>query len=258
MLLAGTPEFYIFTLVLMRMSGFVFLNPIWGRRNIPALFKTGLTLLLAVTVYPSAGTAQAGTDSALLYGVVLLKEFAVGYVLALVMQIFEMAVTYAGSVIDYQMGLSMSTIYDAQNGTQVALTGNILQIYFLLLFFAVDGHLALMKIIMTSQEVVPYGAVAIGTEAAEAILRIFIECVVLAVKLAFPIIAFEFLVEVGTGLLMRIIPQINLFVISIQLRVIIGVVMMVFLLSPMGDYIGNIITEMMKALQALLRTVGQT
>ena len=59
MLLAGTPEFYIFTLVLMRMSGFVFLNPIWGRKNIPALFKTGLTLLLAVTVYPSAGTAQA-------------------------------------------------------------------------------------------------------------------------------------------------------------------------------------------------------
>lgn len=256
MLLAGTPEFYVFTLVLMRMSGFVFLNPIFGRKNIPALFKTGLSILLAITVYPSAGAAGSAAPSALLYGIILLKEFAVGYVLALAMQIFEMAVTYAGTIIDYQMGLSMATIYDAQNGTQVALTGNILQIYFLLLFFAVDGHLAVMKILMTSQDVIPFAGIQIGTQAAEGILRIFIECIVLAVKLAFPIIAFEFLVEVGTGLLMRIIPQINLFVISIQLRVIIGIFMLIFLLSPMGDSIKYIITEMIGALQELLRTLA--
>lgn len=256
MLVAGTPEFYVFTLVLMRMSGFVFLNPLFGRKNIPALFKASLALLLAITVYPLAGSAQTEAPSMLIYAVVLLKEFAVGYVLALVMQIFEMAVTYAGSIIDYQMGLSMATIYDAQNGTQVALTGNILQIYYLLLFFAVDGHLALLKIIMTSQEVVPYAGIQIGTQAAEAILQIFIECIVLAVKLAFPIIAFEFLVEVGIGLLMRIIPQINLFVMSIQLRVIIGVFMMVFLLSPMGDFLRSIITEMIKSLQELLQTIS--
>lgn len=257
MLLAGTPEFYMFTLVLMRMSGFVFLNPLFGRKNIPTLFKTGFALLLAITVYPSAGAAQASAPSALIYAVILLKEFAVGYVLAMVMQLFEMVVTYAGSIIDFQMGLSMSTVYDAQNGTQIALTGNILQIYFLLLFFAVDGHLALLKILMTSQEIVPYAGVQIGPHAAQAILQIFVQCIVLAVKLAFPIIAFEFLVEVGTGLLMRIIPQINLFVMSIQLRVIIGIIMMAFLISPMGDSLRHVITEMVKNLQEILRALGK-
>lgn len=256
MLLAGTPEFLVFTLVLMRMSGFIFLNPVLGRRSIPALYKTGLAMVLAITVYPSAGPVNEQITSAFVYGVLLLKEFALGYLIGFIMQLFDMAVTYAGSIIDFQMGLSMATVYDAQNGTQTALTGNILQIYYLLLFFAVDGHLALLKILMTSQEVIPYAGIHFGTAASEAIVRIFLQCIVLAVKLALPIIAFEFLVEVGTGLLMKIIPQINLFVMSIQLRVVIGIVMLVFLISPIGSYLGDVISEMMHGLQQILRTVA--
>lgn len=256
MLLAGTPEFLVFTLVLMRMSGFVFLNPILGRKNIPAVFKTGLALVLALVVYPQAEPAGEEVTSAVVYAVLLLKEFALGYLLGFVMQLFDMVVSFAGSVIDFQMGLSMATVYDAQNGTQIAMTGNILQIYYLLLFFAVDGHLALLKILMTSQDIVPYAALKLGTGSAQAVLQIFTECVVLAVKLAFPIIAFEFLVEVATGLLMRIIPQINLFVMSIQLRVIIGLAMMVFLISPAGDFLKGIISQMMQGLQDVLRTVN--
>ncbi|KMZ54322.1 flagellar biosynthetic protein FliR [Dorea sp. D27] len=256
MLLAGTPEFLVFTLVLMRMSGFIYLNPVLGRKNIPAVFKAGLALMLALTVYPQAGEAEEEVTSAIVYAVLLLKEFALGYLLGFVMQLFDMVVSFAGAVIDFQMGLSMATVYDAQNGTQIALTGNILQIYYLLLFFAVDGHLALLKILMTSQEVVPYAALRLGSGPVQAVLQIAIECIVLAVKLAFPIIAFEFLVEVATGLLMRIIPQINLFVMSIQLRVIIGLAMMVFLISPAGDYLEGIITQMMQGLQDILRTVN--
>lgn len=255
MLVAGTPEFLVFTLVLMRMSGFIFLNPILGRRNIPAIFKTGLTLLLAIIVYPQADGTYAEASSAIVYGVLLLKEFALGYLLGFVMQLFDMVVSYAGAVIDFQMGLSMATVYDVQNGTQVALSGNIFQIYYLLLFFAVDGHLALLKILMTSQDIVPYGAFSIGAGSTEAILQIFIQCVVLAVKLAFPIIAFEFLIEIATGLLMRMIPQINLFVMSIQLRVIIGLAMMIFLISPVGSYLQAMISQMMQGLQDILKTV---
>ena len=256
MLLAGTPEFLVFTLVLMRMSGFIFLNPVLGRKNIPPIYKAGLALMLALTVYPQAGPAEEEVTSAIVYAVLLLKEFALGYLLGFVMQLFDMVVSFAGSVIDFQMGLSMATVYDAQNGTQIALTGNILQIYYLLLFFAVDGHLALLKILMTSQEVVPYAALKFGAGPVQAVLQIFTDCVVLAVKLAFPIIAFEFLVEVATGLLMRIIPQINLFVMSIQLRVVIGLAMMVFLISPAGDFLEGIIAQMIQGLQDILRTVN--
>jgi flagellar biosynthetic protein FliR len=256
MSLTGTPEFMLFTLILMRMSGFVFLNPVLGRKNIPAVFKAGMVFVLAIGVYPSATVPDIDVALPIVYGVLLLKEFALGYLVGFVMQLFDMVLTYGGAVIDFQMGLSMSTVYDAQNGTQVAMTGNILQIYYLLLFFAVDGHLALIKILAESGNVVPYAGVVLGTDAAQSMLNIFIECIVLAVKLAFPIIAFEFLMELATGLLMRIIPQINLFVISIQLRVILGIVMMVFMISPVGDFLGRIITDMLQTIQDILRLAG--
>lgn len=256
MTLSGTPEFQLFTLILMRMSGFVFLNPVFGRKNIPAMFKAAMAFLLAVVVYPSAETAEVRITSVIVYSVLLLKEFALGFVLGMVMQIFEMAVTYAGAVIDFQMGMSMATVYDAQNGTQVAMTGNILQIYMWLLFFAVDGHLALLKIVMTSGQVVPYAGLTLGRGAAAAVLTMFADCILLAVKLALPIIAFELLMEVGIGILMRIIPQINLFAISIQLRLILGFVILIILISPIGDYLGNVIASMVDALQDILTVMG--
>ncbi|MBC6678323.1 flagellar biosynthetic protein FliR [Zhenpiania hominis] len=255
MLIAGTQEFMLFSLILMRMSGFIFLNPVLGRRNIPSIAKTGMALALTILIYFVAEGTELNIGSPLEFGLLLLKEFVIGYFLGFVMVLFEFAVTYAGSIADFMMGLSMSTVYDAQNGIQVALTGNILQIYFILLFFAVDGHLALMNILVTSADIVPYGQIAIGSEVTQAVIEIFCRCVELAVKLVFPLIAIELLMDIGTGILMKIIPQINLFVLSIQMRVILGIIMMLLLISPIGDFLGDLIGEMMRAVQHMLTTV---
>ncbi len=250
----------LFFLVFMRMTGFIFLNPVLGRRNIPNIAKAGLTMTLAILVYmaeTAAGTsADVEAESAVVYGVLLMKEFLAGYFLGFVMQLFDMVMSFAGTVIDFQLGLSMAQVYDPQNGGQVALSGNILQIFYLLLFFAVDGHLALMKILTTSGDVVPFGEVALTEGAAWMMLDIFAHCVVLALQMAFPMIAFEFLVEVGVGIVTRITPQVNLFVLSIQLRLSVGLLFMVFLVSPFGSFIGDAITEMMNTLDEVLRAAA--
>lgn len=244
----------------MRMAGFVFLNPILGRRNIPSQVKVGLSMLMAVLVYTTAvsqGMAnEIETGSAVVFGVLAVKELLIGYFLGFVMQLFDMVMTFAGTVIDFQLGISMAMVYDAQNGGQVALSGNILQMFYLLLFFTADGHLALLKILALSGEIVPYGEVALTSGAAWLMLDIFVECVVLAVRMAFPMIAFEFLVQVVVGVLTKINPQVNLFVLSIQLRLTVGLILMMFLIGPIGDYVGNMITEMLNTLQGVLRVLA--
>lgn len=250
----------LFFLVLMRMSGFIFLNPVLGRRNIPAMLKTGLTFGLAIIVYSTAQaqgvTVDMEASSSLIFGFSLLKEFVVGYLFGFVMILFDMVMTFAGTVIDFQIGISMAQVYDPQTGSQVALSGNILQIFYLLLFFAVDGHLALIKIVATSGDVVPYGAAVFTQGAAWMMIDIFTQCVVLAIKLAFPLIAFEFIMQVGVGILTKITPQINLFVLSIQLRLVVGFALLILLVSPIGSYINNMITTMMSTLEDVLRVLA--
>lgn len=247
-----TQQLVLFSLILMRMSGFILLNPIFGKRGIPGIAKAGMIMALTVMIYPGAVLEGAAPSVTLEFIFWLLKEFAFGYLIGFVMQLFDYVVTGAGSILDFQMGLSMSTVYDPKNGMQIALSGSILSIYYTLLFFAVDGHLALLKILVTSARVVPYGQIRFGDHIWDAMLVIFIQCTVLAVKMAFPLIATEFLTEVGVGILMKIVPQINLFVLNIQLKVLIGLAVVTFLISPIGSYLGGMITQMMDVIQEVI------
>lgn len=243
----------LFSLVFMRMSGFVLLNPVLGRRNVPAVVKSAFIMVLTLAIYAFSSTSIPVVNSSLELGVLLLKEFAVGYFVGFTMELFMMVISFAGSIIDFQMGMSMATVYDPQSNAQMAISGSLWNAYFMMLFFAVDGHLALMKILITSSHVIPYGEVAISSGAAIAMLDIFCQCILLGVKFSFPIIAIEFLTEIAVGILMKVIPQINVFVVNIQAKILIGFLMMLFLFSPMTDFLGDTIAQMMRTIQQVLK-----
>lgn len=252
MLFDTTAQVTLFSLILMRMSGFILLNPILGRRNIPMQVKAGFIFVLTLTVYSFSAGDAFDIANPLEYGFLLLKEFSAGYVIGYVTELFFFVITFAGYVMDFQMGLSMSTVYDPQSNTQVPITGSLLQAFYVLLFFAVDGHLALMKILLQSAEIVPYGGIVITQNLALRVIDLFSECVIMGIKFAFPILAAEFLIEIGVGILNKIVPQINIFVINIQLKVIVGLGLLVFLISPIGEYLSNLVTVMIKTIQEII------
>lgn len=252
MVIDNVAQLTLFSLIMMRMSGFILLNPIFGRRNIPTTVKAGFIFVLTLAVYSVSVESAFETSSTFEFGFLLIKEFAAGYVIGYVMELFFFAITFSGYIIDFQLGLSMATVYDPQSNAQVAVTGSILQNWFLLLFFAVDGHLALMKILITSAEIVPYGGIIFTGGLGTRIAEIFLQCVELGMRLALPIIAAEFLVQVGIGIMNKMIPQISIFVINIQLKLIVGLGLLIILFSPMGEHLNRILTEMMKTVQGIL------
>ncbi|NLK38043.1 MAG: flagellar biosynthetic protein FliR [Epulopiscium sp.] len=251
-----TQRFFFFTLVLMRMFGFVFFNPIFGRRNIPAIVKAGLAMVLTVVVYTFTDESLLMPTTTLEYGVLLLKEAAIGYVLGFAISLFLYVIIFAGEFIDMQMGLSMSKIYDPQSNTSISLSATFYNALFLMLFFASGAHLTLLKVILTSAEVVPYGSVVIHSGISQSIIDLFSTCTVMAMRFAFPIFAAELLCEVGVGILMKTIPQINVFVVNIQLKVFLGLMLMLLMFSPMAEYLGKMIGTMLENLGAILAMLG--
>ncbi len=250
-----TAQLALFSLIMMRMSGFILFNPIFGRRNIPMTVKAGVIMALTLTIYFASVESAFEITSMFELGFLLMKEFAVGYIIGYAMELFFFAITFGGYIIDFQLGLTMATVYDPQSNSQIAVTGSVLQTWFVLLFFAVDGHLALMKILLTSAEIVPYGGIVITQTLAARMTELFLQCSELGIRLSLPILAAEFLVQVGIGIMNKVVPQISIFVINIQLKIIVGLGLLVILLSPIGDFLSRILTEMMKTLQGILTFV---
>ena len=181
-----------------------------------------------------------------------LMELFLGYVLGLVVNIFFYIPVMAGATIDMQMGLSMASTYDPASGIQVTATTNILNAMMSLLFFAANGHHTLIRVMANSGRIVPFGQVALGDDLYAALIQVFLDCTILGVKLAMPILAAELLGQVGMGILMKVIPQINIFVINIDLKVIIGMLLLLILVAPFGEFLLEAETEMLLALQRLL------
>jgi len=126
----------------------------------------------------------------------------------------------------------------------------------ILVFFAANGHITLLRIMMTSGEIVPYGAAAFGDAVANRAVELFAECALLAVKLSLPILATELMGQVGMGILMKVIPQINVFAINIELKVIIGLTLILVMMTPFSEYLLEAESEMLRQMQYLLQGMG--
>ena len=246
----------LFFLILSRMSGFVLFNPIFGRQNVPGIVKSGLVLLLSITVFPVTTYRPAVPESILELGVLLLLELAMGYLLGMVINLFFYIPLLGGETIDIQMGMSMGRTYDPSSQTSTTVTASLLNILMMLLFFAGNGHYTLLRIFMASGRVVPYGQACFGPDVYQAILELFISCTVMGIKLCMPILAAELLGQVGMGILMKVIPQINVFAINIELKVIIGLTLLLLLLAPFSEYLLAAENEMLLQIQRVLLEMG--
>jgi len=125
-----------------------------------------------------------------------------------------------------------------------------------LTFFAANGHLTLLRLILTSSEIVPFGAAGFGRDVANRGVELFVECTLLSVKLSLPILAAEFLGQVGMGVLMKVIPQINVFAINIELKVLVGYAMLISLLEPMSGFLLEAERLMLAELRQALALAG--
>lgn len=250
-------QLYIFELIAMRMTGFVMFNPIWGRNGVPGLVKSGFILVLSVATYSAGGTAAPELPANLIaFAVPMLLELGVGFTLSFVIRLFLSIVQMGGEIIDTQMGMTMAQIYDASTQANLTVTGSLLNILLILDFFAENGHYTLLRVLVTSGEVLPYGTASFGQSVASLVAELFLTCMVLAVKLALPILAAELLGEIGMGILMKAIPQINAFVINMELKVIIGLGLFFLFLTPINEFLLSAEVQMLSSLGQVLETIG--
>ncbi len=213
----------IFLLVMFRAAGLFISAPIIGHKNIPPMIKAGLAIILGIILIPVASQTQPeAVNSIWTLAFLAAKEMLIGFIIGFFFSILFMAVQMGGSIVGYQIGLSLASVIDPEMGTDVSLVGEFWYIVAALIFLAIDGHHAVISAFADSYRLIPVGVFNFSGTMAEFIIRFTSYSFVIAIKIAAPVIITLFLTEVGLGVVARTVPQMNIFIVGIPLKIGVG------------------------------------
>lgn len=232
-------------------------NPIFGRKNVPATFKVGLTLLLTLYVYSAVPMDQTiAIQSVVVFVVIMVKELIFGFLIGFIMNLFLSTLILAGEFMDMQIGISMSKIYDPASNVSMPVSASLLNAMLMVIFFLTNGHLTLIQVFYHSASAIPFGELVLSDVLFKNLALMFSDILVYSIKMSMPLLAAELIAEMGVGLIMKAVPQINVFVINLQLKIIIGFVMLFLLVPTFSAFIERLFALLFDRLDLVLGIVG--
>lgn len=227
-----TPFMINFLLILLRSSIFVSLLPVIGGKELPAQFRLGLAVVIALMLTPTVKIVVSENAIPLL----VLKEILMGFALGFTARFVFMAINLAGHLISQSMGLSVASIFNPEMGEQTQIS-EIMGIMAMIYFFAMDAHHEIIYIFIRSYDLLPAGQFNIMPVIPE-VLAMGNKMFVLALKLAAPVLVGLLVVQLLSGFLYKVAPQMNIYFISMPLNLVLG--FMILILSvPVFEKVFN-------------------
>ena len=247
-------QFETLLLVLVRVGAMLALMPIFSQREIPQLVRFGLGLLLALvivrTVPPMAPLGGLGP-----LVVAILAQVFVGLVFGFVAFLLFTGIQFAGEIIDTQIGFAVVNIINPLTSQNVTVIGEFQLALATLLYLAADAHHALIAGVAGSFQLVPLPFAGAPELVAGDVVRFFTQALFIVFQIAAPVAIALFLVNVMLGLMARVAPQMNVFVVGFPIQISIGLIMLIVSLPLLGAVFPSLIDTSTHQLDTVLRAM---
>ena len=249
----------VFMVVFVRVLGFMIVLPVMSGQNIPMQVRLILSLSLAFLVFMANSVVLPPYGlNVISFAMLLMQEFLVGLVLGLVVMMIFSMFHFVGQLVDYQMGFSMVNVMDPFSNQQTPITGNL---YYMIisLFFVTQGGLHLvLRAMFESFGVLRLGEAVVLTNQnlPQIIMNIIINYFRIGFNIALPIIGTLIIVNFILGILVKAVPQMNVFVVGMPLKVFIGLILVYitipFLTSAFDWMMTDIYSHMVGAIREMM------
>jgi flagellar biosynthetic protein FliR len=245
-----------FALVMLRMVAFVFSAPLLSSANIPIPVKVLLSVLLAVTLVPSANLNAAnlaiGSENIILLA---LREIFIGLFLGFLMRMFFFTINVAGELISISMGLSSAQIFNPALGSQSNVIEQLKSILATLLFFGFNGHHFFLLGMSQSLELLPIGNAGFNVAAFASASVAAQTALVMGLKMSAPVMVAVFLANLSMGVLGRAVPQINVLVTSLTVTISVGFVVMILAMPLFINDVNQLMHTMVNQMVTAMRSM---
>ena len=239
-----TNDIQTFLLIFSRVVSVLWLLPIFSSKAVSVPFKAGLSLLIAYLLFDSIGVDRSFSNDPYFLFLFVIKEAFIGLSIGFFVRVLFTAVNVAGEIISIQSGFSFARFMDPLSMTQVTVIEQLKNLLAMMLFLAMDAHHILVRAIVASFRDVPIGSVTIQQSFFQYLITVSGRIFVTGFKIGAPIIVTLMFVEIALGMLSRMIPQINIFIEGVPLKILVTVIMFSFSLGVIVPVIVNMFSGM--------------
>ncbi len=229
--------YFIFGLVLVRMSGLILTAQFFSSMQIPTRYRAIIAIFFAFTVYPTAKTTWHWDKNMVLNGsdicFLVCQEIMIGIAIGFLSNIIYSGVELAGQLCGQQIGFAMSTVMDPLSNLSVSLIGYLWAQIAGLIFLILNLHLYIIWLLDRSYEIIGLGDIIFPhfmlacLEGTELQVGLMFKA---TMQVAMPIIAITLIISVIIGFVTRTMPQMNIMVFGMPLRVTLGLVSVMLLI----------------------------
>lgn len=243
----------VFLLILGRIAGVFIQAPVLSSRSIPAWIKTAAAVWLAILLWFVTPVSWSLPAAPVSFLIALTVEVGIGFLIGFVCNVLFIAIQSAGEIMDLQMGLSVATALDPVFGAVISIVGRLCFMIALIIFITVDGHHLILSAFHQSFRMLPAGTLAnfANPNLSDQLLGLLRTLWITAVKFAAPVVLLIFLSDFTFGIVSRVAPQVNVFMLGFQVKPILGIFGLLMIAPLIARYIIRLLELMGKELTQL-------
>ena len=240
-------------LIAIRLAGIFLLTPVLAAMQVPNVIRVWLVMGLAVLLV-SALDLQTVTVPLTLgqLFVAMLAELIIGGLLAFGIFAAFGAFLLGGRIIDMQMGFGVANLIDPGTREQTSMMGTFLNLLAVMVFFAIDGHHMLIRGLAYSLEQLPPGTMLAALRP-DVVLAQFGIMFIYAVMVVAPALFAILLLDVGLGVMARTMPQVNIFIVSLPLKIFLGLTLTAVSVNYLGPVMERVFESIFLYWEQLLQ-----
>ena len=245
-------NFEYFLLILVRIASFIYIAPMFGDSAVPNRVKVTFAAIVAIFMYNIVDRPELTYVSVIGYGVLVLKEGITGILIGFAAYVCNSILLLAGDIIDMDIGLSMSMEFNPSLNTSVTLSGNLYYYTVLLLLMASNMHQYILQAVCDSFSVVSLGGASFDwNHLMTASIKFMGDIFVIGFRIFLPFFACMMVLNCILGIMAKVAPQMNMFSVGIQLKILVGFLVM-FLTIYLAPSIANFVFTEIKTMVVMV------
>lgn len=246
--------FEYFLMILVRVASFVFIAPFFGMNNTPNRVKIGLSVFTSIIIYqvvmPKSPLEYSGVIE---FAIIVLKEGITGLLIGFAANICNSIVLLSGKIIDMEIGLAMMDVFDPSSNQQVAITGQFYNYLIMMLLIVTNMHHYILKALVDSYQVIPVNGTVFQWDHLLGTMTTYMgDLMVIGFRIVLPIFATSMILNCILGIMAKVAPQMNMFAVGIQLKILLGFVIMFLTISLLPSISNAVFREMKKMIVSII------